>query len=142
WDKINEVFVKSKNKCSHKNFWVSENAFIKKKNLFDFIEYYDSIKSKLVELDTSEKEKYCEYIKKNFELYFVMKHEDSCKNTSVYDEEKSIFKTKFIDNNEEVEFLKKICNDKYLEAIEKVYSNEVILTVPNEFDANTQVNCN
>ncbi|GAB69857.1 hypothetical protein PCYB_006060 [Plasmodium cynomolgi strain B] len=134
WDKINEIFVKSSTKCSHKDFLVSENAFIKKKNFFDFIEYYGSIKSKLDKSDTSKNEKYCKYIKNHFKLYFVMEHEDICKNTSIYNEEISIFKNKFIDDQEEVEYLKKTCNDKYLKTIENVYSNKVILNEPNEFE--------
>ncbi|SCA81864.1 Plasmodium vivax Vir protein, putative [Plasmodium vivax] len=134
WDKINEINDKSNTKCSHKDFLVSENAFIKKKNLFDFIEQYDSVKSELGELDISKKKKYCEYIKNHFELYFVMKHEDICKKNLIYDEEKRMFKTKFIDDEKEVEYIKKNCNDKYIETIVEVDSNNVISNVPNKFE--------
>ncbi|KMZ82988.1 hypothetical protein PVIIG_05283 [Plasmodium vivax India VII] len=137
WDKINELNDKSNTKCSHKDFLVSENVFTKKKKLFDFIGYYDSVKSKLLQSDTSKNEKYCEYIKNHFELYFVMKHEDSCKNTSNYTEENKNFKTKFFDEKE-VEYLKKTCNVKYLKTIEKVDSNNVISTLPNEFETRKQ----
>ncbi|GAW79597.1 variable surface protein [Plasmodium gonderi] len=123
WDLMNTN--NSENiKCSHKNFDVNENQFKKKKKLYDFLGYYKDIKSILSSKETLNTKQYCDYIKNNFGLYSVMKHEDMCNKSSAYNDELTAFKKVFIT---ELNNLKLVCPGRHFELLFKDESNRKTL---------------
>ncbi|KNA02177.1 hypothetical protein PVNG_05518 [Plasmodium vivax North Korean] len=115
WDDLNNL--KNKNKhCKHKNFNIGEKEFTRKKDLYEFLEFYDSIKGKLEKGESTNNAKYCDYIKSNFEKYYYMVQEDKCKNASIYSNETLLFRNKFKDKPE-ISFLNEKCGGKYLDLV-------------------------
>ncbi|KMZ82863.1 variable surface protein Vir23 [Plasmodium vivax India VII] len=113
WDDLNNL--KNNNKhCKHKYFNIGEKDFTRKKDLYEFLEFYDSIKGKLENGRSPNNAEYCDYIKSNFEKYYYMVQEDKCKKSSIYYDEKLLFRKKFEDD-QEISFLKEKCGGKYLD---------------------------
>lgn len=81
--------------------------------MYDFLEYYNGIRGKLNNGKTTQKDKYCDYIKVIFKLYKEMEHNNTSK---VYNTEMYLFKLKFQDNNE-LTFLENICPNKCLKLV-------------------------
>ncbi|VUZ93923.1 PIR protein [Plasmodium vivax] len=117
WDILNKYKITSKNNCWHKNFNVPEKDFKNKKKIFEFLEYYNVIKSKMEKIDTLKKEEYCEYLKSIFSLYYTVKHEDLCKKSTVYKDEVDYFQKTIKDGD--LAFLKKNCPGKNIELLFK-----------------------
>ncbi|KMZ94370.1 variable surface protein Vir21-like protein [Plasmodium vivax Mauritania I] len=117
WDILNKYKITSKNNCWHKNFNVPEKDFKNKKKIFEFLEYYNVIKSKMEKIDTLKKEEYCEYLKSIFSLYYTVKHEDLCKKSTVYKDEVDYFQK--IIKDDDLAFLKTNCPGKNIEFLFK-----------------------
>ncbi|GAB70015.1 hypothetical protein PCYB_007640, partial [Plasmodium cynomolgi strain B] len=79
-----------------------------KKLVYDFLEYYDSIKKVLHENESKNNKEYCNYTKYIFNLYKYMNQNNT---THVYCEEIRKFLEKFKDNNE-LDFLKNKCSSE------------------------------
>ncbi|SBT73949.1 PIR protein [Plasmodium ovale] len=127
WDKLHKKYSNDYT-CSHKNFNVAEYAFKRKKELFEFLEYYDKMKVFLYDVASPKHKEYCDYVKNRFALYFSMEHEsDTIKKPSLYTDEIKAFKEKFNGNNE-LNFLKEKCPGRKLELVfNKEQENEKIL---------------
>ncbi|SBT75587.1 PIR protein [Plasmodium ovale] len=97
--------------CNQKDYfgYNKEELGIKKK-IFDFIEYYNEIKSKLREVTNDKNKEYCQYVKSIFQLYKIMKREINFK---TYREELIIFQKTF-SSDSEIDFLKEKCPDECL----------------------------
>ncbi|SBS95052.1 PIR Superfamily Protein [Plasmodium ovale curtisi] len=133
WDMINKEKIKSANKCWHKNFNISENEFKRKKDLYVFLELYDTIKRSWDYMSNSSNKPYCDYIKDNFKLYYSMKHEqDICGNFSVYTDELLAFEKKFKDK---LTFLSEKCPDSNLNMVFNRSVNETTTSLSNEDEA-------
>ncbi|SBT57171.1 PIR Superfamily Protein [Plasmodium ovale wallikeri] len=99
----------SDKKCFRNNYFIDESKFKKKKKLFEFLEYYESLNVKIDDKKTIESEKYCSYIKDMHDLYYNMLSEDMVKNSKVYSEELLAFERIF--NKKELCNLKNKCPD-------------------------------
>ncbi|GAW82736.1 variable surface protein [Plasmodium gonderi] len=109
-----------KNKCLPNNYNVHKEAFKNKKQLFEFIEYYDFIKNTLSSTLHSEREKYCDYISHIFGLRYAMAQEDKCKNSSIYENDIKNFDEKV--NKKDRLFIEISCPHKNLEVLfKKIY---------------------
>ncbi|CAI7718290.1 PIR protein [Plasmodium vivax] len=117
WDILNNLKTKN-NHCEHKNFNIGEREFTRKKDLYEFLEFYDSIKGKLENGGSPNNAEYCDYIKSNFEKYYYMVQEDKCKKSSIYSDETLLFQKKFKDTNE-IPSLNEKCGGKYLDLVFK-----------------------
>lgn len=97
--------------CNQKEYlgYNKEELGIKKK-IFDFIEYYNEIRSKLSEAANNKNKEYCQYVKGIFQLYKIMKQEVNFK---TYREELNIFR-KIFSSDSEIDFLKEKCPDECL----------------------------
>ncbi|SBT73145.1 PIR protein [Plasmodium ovale] len=88
----------------------------KKKDLFDFLAYYDFIKNKLT--NDPHKASYCKYIEYMFELYKAMDQDHTAKSHEWYDEELKLFKNKFMqDDKRELFLLDSQCSEKCLKYV-------------------------
>ncbi|SBT00318.1 PIR Superfamily Protein [Plasmodium ovale curtisi] len=86
WNKLfqnSEKSYKNINYCDYLNYWLYDKLIntnldsnIKKKTLFEFFEYYDSIKDKLRNKMNKKNNQYCDYIRDSFKLYNEMKKEN------------------------------------------------------------------
>ncbi|SCO65764.1 Plasmodium vivax Vir protein, putative [Plasmodium vivax] len=121
--------------CLPKKFHVSEKQFKKKKKLYDFLGYYKSISNILKTGQTLNVEQYCDYIKNNFGLYYVMENEDKCSNSSVYKDELASFKNLF---SNELDTLKSKCPGKYLELFFEKEKTRKIANLPYGLETSLQ----
>ncbi|SBS79986.1 PIR Superfamily Protein [Plasmodium ovale curtisi] len=141
WDKLDKKYSKDYT-CSHKNFNVAEYAFKRKKELFEFLEYYDKMKVFLYDVASPNHKEYCDYVKNRFALYFSMEHEsDTFKKSSLYTEEIKVFKEKFNGNNE-LNFLKEKCPGRKLELVFNKAQENVSTLLPYGLEILQQENKN
>ncbi|SBT01344.1 PIR Superfamily Protein [Plasmodium ovale curtisi] len=100
-----------KNKCYNEKYYGFNTEELRnKKKVFDFLVYYDTIKSKWKELKNDRKKEYCHYIKEIFELYKLMELKNDSRS---YTEELKFFRNKF-SSNTELHFLEENCSDMCL----------------------------
>ncbi|SBT00414.1 PIR Superfamily Protein [Plasmodium ovale curtisi] len=114
-----KAFVKNKRKentcdCMIYNKFNKDELKTKKK-LFDFFEYYYSIKSKLGNNTTKKKDDYCKYIKEIFDIYKKVDKENNTKESVSYREEILLFRKLY--NNCELIFLEKKCRNLCLHSV-------------------------
>ncbi|GAB69442.1 hypothetical protein PCYB_001900 [Plasmodium cynomolgi strain B] len=112
-DTMNESNLNSNSKCLNKTFNVDEKYFKNKKKLFEFLEAFDIINKKLKETGNSKKNEYCNYLQSIFSLYYVMKQESTCNNSSIYKEE--IDKFGITINDEVFSLIKEKCPGSNIE---------------------------
>ncbi|KNA01342.1 variable surface protein Vir22/24g [Plasmodium vivax North Korean] len=82
-----------------------------KKDLYDFSEYYENIKTALEKKDATKNSKYCEYIKDMFDLFKYMKSNNT---TDTYSIEIEQFEKIFKNKDNELSILKSFCTKKEL----------------------------
>ncbi|VUZ93410.1 PIR protein [Plasmodium vivax] len=118
---MEKKFAEFENKyeCNDKLLPILDVTLLKNKSaLYNFLEYYDSIKAAF-NAETSNRGKYCEYIKYIFNLYLKIQEEYNLKPILAYSDEIENFRSKFSDTTE-LNFLKGKCYDnseKYISAI-------------------------
>ncbi|GAW79041.1 variable surface protein [Plasmodium gonderi] len=106
------------NKCIIKFFNVGENEFKKKKALHEFLEFFDIIINKMSNGKDEKVDKCCEYIKSNFQLYYLMLQEDKCKKSSKYEDEILLFQEKFR-VGDDISTVEEKCSCNYLDLLYK-----------------------
>ncbi|SBT58500.1 PIR Superfamily Protein [Plasmodium ovale wallikeri] len=111
FDSINKNKKKSKNYCQLKTFHVTENEYEKKKKLFEFLESYGSMRTKMDNDNASNVNNYCSFIKKYFDLYLEM---EKSTESQKYNEEIILFQRKM---NCELSYLKNKCPNMCLEMV-------------------------
>ncbi|KMZ95685.1 hypothetical protein PVMG_05829 [Plasmodium vivax Mauritania I] len=111
WDVINRNRKKGYNYCWYKNFKLASSEFNNKKQLYEFLEHYDSIKNKLNNVDSSNNIEYCTFIKKMFDLYLEMEKSNTAQ---IYNDEIRYFQQKI---NCELSYVKTKCSDKCLHLV-------------------------
>ncbi|SBT74061.1 Plasmodium vivax Vir protein, putative [Plasmodium ovale] len=112
-----EDFVSKRPKKEEKCYGKKYNSFSSeemgnKKIFYDFFEYYNRIKSEL-HVKNTEKDEYCNYIKKIFQLYKEMEQKNSSQR---YSEDIYKFKKKFFLNGE-LNILEELCPDRCLKLV-------------------------
>ncbi|SBT71957.1 PIR protein [Plasmodium ovale] len=108
WYKLYIDKSERKYKCSNEKYYgFTKEELDNKKKLFDFLEYYNSIKGKLKEHKDEKKNKYCSYLKVIFELYKEMEQKND---PHTYKDEIELFRSIFFDNKE-LHFLEEKCPD-------------------------------
>ncbi|SBS91499.1 PIR Superfamily Protein [Plasmodium ovale curtisi] len=107
----------AKNKHKEKYLRIYDRRVLKKKkDLFDFLEYYYFLKSKLTA--NINKEEYCKYIEYIFELYKAVDQDHIAKAHKWYEEELELFKNKFaLEGTNELNLLDIQCPNKCLKNI-------------------------
>ncbi|SBT58531.1 PIR Superfamily Protein [Plasmodium ovale wallikeri] len=96
-----------KNKCYGKLYnGFTREYFKNKKKLYDFLEYYFSIKDKMDNVSSQNRKEYCDYIEIIFQLYKEMVYNNI---SYVYSEDINNFKKIFLSNNRELSFLSHKC---------------------------------
>ncbi|GAW84251.1 variable surface protein [Plasmodium gonderi] len=94
WDILNKE-ISTNDTCYRKNFHMSEDKFKKKKKLFEFLEYYEYIKDKMSYEGLINREKYCDYIRSIFALYYEIINENNNNPYNIYGKELENFKNIF-----------------------------------------------
>ncbi|SBT02386.1 PIR Superfamily Protein [Plasmodium ovale curtisi] len=103
-EKSFKIFVKTHNKKILKD----------KKELYDFLEYFDNVKRILNRIYNKKKDKYCTYLKYILSLYTEMKLNNFQK---MYDKEIEYFEQKFKEVFTELPLLEKNCPGDYLNLV-------------------------
>ncbi|SCA82110.1 VIR protein [Plasmodium vivax] len=96
----------------------------KKRELYDFLEYYDHIKNKSSQIFKQNKKEYCDYINYIFTLYHKLEEEVGQRGLPlIYEKELNIFRKKFSEDNE-LSSIKSRCNinDSIIESIRSMDS--------------------
>ncbi|KMZ88716.1 hypothetical protein PVBG_05572 [Plasmodium vivax Brazil I] len=125
----NKAVVKDKDKDIH----ICKSKYIKtfnldvlknKRDLYDFLEYYDNIKRKSAQIFKQNKKEYCDYINYIFTLYHKLEEEVGQRGLPlIYEKELNIFRKKFSEDNE-LSSIKSRCNinDSIIESIRSMDS--------------------
>ncbi|KMZ79445.1 hypothetical protein PVIIG_04121, partial [Plasmodium vivax India VII] len=87
------------------------NVLKDKRELYDFLEYYNNIKKALTNEKPINKDEYCKYIEYMFNLYQKMEMNNY---QQLYDMETDYFKEKFRKVNGDLSFLENKCHGEYL----------------------------
>ncbi|KMZ83381.1 hypothetical protein PVBG_05928 [Plasmodium vivax Brazil I] len=128
--------------CNIKQEFVVDKGVIKyKKELYDFLEYYEYIKKRIENKPHSSTE-FCEYIWYAFEIYKKMHSDFNSYYYGSYDKEIKKFKNVFADVRKESEYVEKKCAknnlnlvfDKTKNVIRLIKENETKEDVRNKFD--------
>ncbi|KMZ85833.1 hypothetical protein PVBG_01343 [Plasmodium vivax Brazil I] len=108
--------------CNSKKYnGLSAEELHNKKRLYDFLEYYYSIRDMLVKADSTKKKEYCNYIENIFKLYKGM---DKKNISPKYIEEISYFEKIFLHNRNELAFISNECPGKCLHLVfNKIHKN-------------------
>ncbi|SBS99121.1 PIR Superfamily Protein [Plasmodium ovale curtisi] len=122
WDAINRNKKTKNNYCSKKISNIDQESFKKKKQLYEFLEYFNTIKDKMYNTNTSHQSEYCNFIKAHFELYLDMERNNI---SQVYNEEIKNFQRKI---NCELSFLKKKCPEMCLDLVFQANSGSLCST--------------
>ncbi|KMZ81974.1 hypothetical protein PVIIG_03780 [Plasmodium vivax India VII] len=109
---INEEYYRKYVKAYDKN--VIKN----KKELYEFLDYYNLIKSKL-NSGTKSRDQYCNYIKYIFGVYTEMYNQYNSKGLKIYYKELTLFDDIFKKKNEELQFVEKNCTNRCLNLVFK-----------------------
>ncbi|KMZ82120.1 hypothetical protein PVIIG_05008 [Plasmodium vivax India VII] len=109
-------------KCSKDiNFNIKKVYDIKtlknKKELYDFLESYDTIEGIINEGKSAHKENYCEYIKYIFDLFSNIHQDYKSIQSGYYDEEIKKFEEKFKTVKDKFSILSNNCPDDYLYSV-------------------------
>ncbi|SBT72761.1 PIR protein [Plasmodium ovale] len=100
--------------CYNKKYYgFSKEELGNKKILFDFLQYYDKIKGKLIDIKDDNWKSYCNYIKFIFQLYKSIAQKNG---SQVYTEELRLFQKKFL-GNAELHFLERKCPSMCLDLV-------------------------
>ncbi|SBS90348.1 PIR Superfamily Protein [Plasmodium ovale curtisi] len=100
--------------CYNKKYYgFSKEELGNKKILFDFLQYYDKIKRKLIDIKDDNWKSYCNYIQFIFQLYKSMAQKNG---SQVYTEELRLFQKKFL-GNAELHFLERKCPSMCLDLV-------------------------
>ncbi|CAG9484543.1 unnamed protein product [Plasmodium vivax] len=141
---MNAWKIKLSNKaCNIKHELVVDKGVIKyKKELYDFLEYYEYIKKRIEDKQHSSTE-FCEYIWYAFELYKKMHSDSISYYYGYYDKEIEKFKSVFTNVQQELEYLENKCNNNILDSvfdktnkvIRVMKKNETKEYIRNKFDS-------
>ncbi|SBT58576.1 PIR Superfamily Protein [Plasmodium ovale wallikeri] len=104
-----------KEKCYAKFYnGFTKEKFKKKKKLYDFLEYYNSIKDKILKGTAKNKKGYCDYIENIFQLYKEILYNNIA---HVYSEDINNFQKIFMLNNRELSFVSRECPGRCLHLV-------------------------
>ncbi|GAW82040.1 variable surface protein [Plasmodium gonderi] len=113
-----EICVESDIKCFRKFWHIKEKNVLKnKKELYDFLQYYKTIKILVNKNSSVHKEKYCNYINYIFLLYEKIHKDYNALHSGYYDEEIERFKNIFKDVDKEFAFLQSQCSKNKVELV-------------------------
>ncbi|SBS94776.1 PIR Superfamily Protein [Plasmodium ovale curtisi] len=112
----NKCLSENEGKKSYKIFVKTHDMQILKykKELYDFLEYYNNIKNVLNKVKILNKDMYKTYIENMFDLYIKMEINNY---KEMYDKEIEHFKEKFKDVKSELTFLEKECPGDYIKLV-------------------------
>ncbi|CAG9476330.1 unnamed protein product [Plasmodium vivax] len=124
------------NTCVRKYLYIEDiNVLKNKKELYDFTQYYSTIKSVLDRNTTSNKDTYCEYINYIFHLYERIHKDYKALYSGYYDNDIELFKSIFKNVTKEVNYLNNKCSNVKVDLVLDKKNNSIkqIKSIFNDF---------